>query len=465
MRAPDFSAWRHKVTKPVVIVAVSMMLLTQYSEYRGWTAGLEGQIINRYLGARQGSAARANPVEVVAINVDDYRRYFNSESPLPALPFKALITTLLGASPAVLGVDIETAEQKEGYGDWIFPISPPIIWATRFDGELHEPDYWRWMLEWRAPVPEGEPGLVLGRPVAQIGEVPLWAVPIFASDEDESIRQVPRVWHRKNGEELLDNTMPGALAAAYCQRVECRQSDDAKSAYIRPVSPDTLHRTKRGLSSIVRCIDPPDPTERATCKKFELLQDATRQPSPMLAGKVVLLGGDYSEDRFKVFGLQGVPGVLLNAAATEAELFGPTIRPFPRFLGVVFDVILGIITGLILEQHGLSLRRRTSYAVAMVVPVFAVSVVLLLAGFLWVGWAVILFGTTGWHVIAANVTANSGRGGLQPSSSHAPQALARPDGLTTLNEVVVERVEERTEERVTTRTIAHHETRDGAQTP
>jgi CHASE2 domain-containing sensor protein len=348
-----------------VLIAFVMALAIHLVEYYGWLAGAEGRAADAYLTTTFDSASEAPPVVTLAIDNQDYREYFNDSSPLDAAALMQLVVAVQSAEPTVVGVDILT-ESGEYDADSNYQRARalntaileaparrvPVVWAgdARVPGNVREAIFLHWLFQHETfrLVRGVQPGRMrMSDPMGWLG------VPIFPLERDRAVRRVPRTWtDDATGRSRL--TFAGTIAWLYCT------STGACPSY----QPQAHGHGEDIFISYAR--NPPAPTYRIrevfTCTALEKSPKGSLclewqwkdgKPPDDLAGSIVLIGGTYdaSKDFFAAPTEKPIAGLLLNAQAVRAEIAGPTVTEWPRWVTLLLDTGVGLLIALIFSGH------------------------------------------------------------------------------------------------------------------
>lgn len=399
------------VGRLLVTVAVSFVMAvgSQYPEYIGVFASVQGMVANKYL-ARSGAAEPADIV-TVAIDDEDYRRFFDSKSPLNPVAVMGLVEQLRALQPAVIGVDIVTEGAE--YREWPNRAAKgdvSVVWVASGRYASEPVGFFPWLFgasEELIVIPDR----VLGQPVT--GSTRDWGMPVFPTDDDRVLRRLPRSWlNRNQADSRFLNTWARVVAERYCGPQSCHDHGDADEVLLTYGS--RAPEPRYMVHDLFTCESPTIPADGSgICERWGV--NSTKEWQS-LAGKVVLLGGVFGDARdfHPTPGGENTSGLMINALAVRTEIDGPTTVESSRLLGVVFDFATGLLVGFLFNRPRRSLRWKTWSSLALVVPAFGLSVLLFwLGNTLWLSWVVMLVSSAAWGIVFEN---------LQHAEGSEPQA-------------------------------------------
>jgi CHASE2 domain-containing sensor protein len=400
-----------------VAISFAMAVGSQYPEYRGVFASVQGMVTNLYL-ASKSEAARADVV-TVAIDDDDYQRFFNGTSPLNPAAVMGLVEALraLEPAPAVIGVDILT--EGEEYREWPNRAAKggvPVVWAASGRYASEPVGFFPWLFgasEELIVIPDK----VLGLPVSRSTRD--WGMPVFPADDDRNLRRLPRSWlNRNESDSRFDNTLARVVAERYCWPQGCHDHGDAGEVLLTYGS--RVPEPRYMVRDLFTCEAWKIPADKSRiCEQWGLNSaEAAAKERELLDGKVVLLGGVFgaARDFYPTPGGESTSGLMINALAVRTEIDGPTIVESSRLLGVGFDFATGLLVGFIFARPRRSLRWKTWSSLALVVPAFGLSVLLFwLGNTLWLSWVVMLVSSAGWGIVQENIRHGKHRETVEPA--------------------------------------------------
>lgn len=282
---------------------------------------------------RSNAPREGSPVVVIRITDNDYRTYFNKQSPLNPDALVRIIGAIAEADPAVIGVDIDTSDSS--FGAVQIPHAWPIVWA-------------------RAVSREASGKL---RPLGVLGgrrPAPCSGVVTLKAEADRVVRRYQRMFFEEEMDDPRLCEQPGTAieigGGQLCERELCplpsftwavvNRYDPSRFAQSRPqselseglainfagnldVAEEEGHEPESGLDLTVQeVLDATDEAAPTALKKRfkELLQ-----------GKIVLLGGGFATARDRHATPLGLmTGVRINAQAIETEHEGGGLPPPTR---------------------------------------------------------------------------------------------------------------------------------------
>lgn len=275
------------------------------------------------------SAATSSDVVLVTIDDDDYRKMFGNRSPLDAGALRTIIDAVLAQSPAVLGVDISTAEAGDaGLRDIVSRTKTPVVWVRDAFTQSSPSRDATWELD-RVLGADEPPG------GANVG------LSTFPLDADRLVRGYYRhVSLRTSGGERTLASLAWAVVEAYCP----------------PQTPADPRRDQRGCDKVRnrgRTETSKPETEEPLRFNFAGESYTFRKvaagaveaaPPGLFKDHVVLIGGTFGAGRdFYATPLGRMSGVELTAMAIEAELNGGGITTANEALMIAMDLAAGVL--------------------------------------------------------------------------------------------------------------------------
>lgn len=321
-----------------VLLSILILLGLQWLEFQGWLPLLNGRILDVMLRHRAAQADSAASTHICVIGVDDdaYSNIFDNKSPMYPDRVSALVEKVADASPKVIGVDIRTEgdEYRKRIRE-LTKIPSSIVWISSFKPvETYVAPFSSWLF--------GAQDRFTVAPFAVLGTSPFdlqklrqtnWGIPLFARDEDASIRRFSRFVSV-----APDEVQGGGYAPSWARRVadvycepQCH-SETADEVYIsyagtRP----QLYR----VSDLFRYAGP---------KQGYQAKDAWAELKKDLLGKIVLIGGTFHESNDFYKTPKGeLPGLVVNAYAVKAELNGSGLEPVSQPLAWILDLLLALL--------------------------------------------------------------------------------------------------------------------------
>lgn len=298
---------------PLIVI---VMLATLFLEGAGWLRGFETHTLDAGLRLMARHHA-SEDIYIVRISDADYDFLFHRQSPLDGRALYDLLAAIAAGRPAVIGVDLDTADVSLPSNWGSPPRWPPIVWARAAGGEGEE-------IEAFGVLGGSNPGLLSG-------------LSLLPRDPDGIVRRYRRRF-RVGGEEL--DAFPWAVARAYCGLAEHRTDltcrNRAKSApgdWLLNVFAERYEFEHLNAAHVMQASQGPD--------------WATEGP---LHGKIVLVGGCYKAARDEYITPFGpMAGVALMAQALQSDLRGSAIPPGSLPIILLVDVVGGLTLVLLHE--------------------------------------------------------------------------------------------------------------------
>jgi CHASE2 domain-containing sensor protein len=304
-----------------IIVAAS--LCTWVAHKGGWLDSFENTALDLYFSAKTPRDARH--VVLVTITDDDYQNLFSAHSPLRPSMLKLIIDAILAGEPAVVGVDVLTADVDPALFEDL--RKRQVIWAQDArpeSGPTGHAQPQRWRLE-----------RVLGRDALAPGIKTGLAV--FPRDRDGLIRRSFREFESQveNGS-IVRPTLAWALVREYCRSVGgapgCKSDTTEEGAH----KGDALWMNFAGDRYSFRKI-----AAGAVYDSWTKHQEA---PSRDFKGAIVILGGTFAAARDSYRTPVGeLAGVELMAFAVESELEARGIRQSNAALMLSAEFVISIL--------------------------------------------------------------------------------------------------------------------------
>lgn len=285
----------------------------------------------------------AGHCRIVMVSREDYETYFDGVSPLDLDKLACAIGKLLDLGPAVIVVDFDTESRKFAKMD---PFGQRVVWARGADAD--------------------ENGKI--KPLDVLGNSnppPFWGLALFPRDPDWTIREFPRYMLADNSQWMP--TLHWAAVEAFCRSTSSRDclvtSSGAAQREEGALSLQVFHSQYAFPPLSLGHFVQNNKTDPHGCTASW----GNQHPSLTnpLHGKIVFLGGSYSNaDRHHTpFGLR--PGVEIVASATEAELDPQKPGQVGLWSSIALKLVLGI--AVIACHHFL----RPAYALFAVMGVLA----------------------------------------------------------------------------------------------
>jgi len=405
------------------LITLIVSVASQYPDFRGVFAGVVGGVSNRYLSWT--SPLGSTEIATVAIDDDDYRRFFDARSPLDPVAVVGLVETLRALRPAVLGVDLLT--EDDAYKDWpqgramkeAFTTqqrpdvsSVPVVWAASAQSSTEAVGFFGWLFGGQDEIVV-IPGSVLGTAARE--DRPDWGIPIFPLDDDRTVRRLPRSWLNRERDDIAStNTFARAVAWRYCRTRSCHDHEGADEVLLTFGRSSSLRTYS--VRDLLECGESTLPVGASgTCRNWRLKVDATGRA---WSNTILLIGGTFSasRDAYPSPAGESTPGLMLNALGIRAEIEGPTLVESSKLFGLVLDIVVGLIVGYLFKKPGKSLRWKTWASLLLIFPAFLLSVGLFFwLDMLWVTWVVMLVSSMAWNVVIENLSHHD-----HPSNTSGP---------------------------------------------
>lgn len=275
------------------------------------------------------SAATSSDVVLVTIGDDDYRKMFDNRSPLDAGALRTIIGAVLKQSPAVLGVDISTADANDAnLRDVISQTKTAVVWARdAFTRSTPSRDA-TWELD-RVLGADDPPG------GATVG------LSTFPQDADRLVRGYYRhVPLKSPGGDAAPASLAWAVVEAYCpQKAPADPQQDPRGcANVRERA--RLDTSKKGSEEPLRFNFA---GESYTFRKVAA-GAVEAAPPGLFEHRIVLIGGTFAAGRdLYATPLGQMFGVELTAMAIEVELNGGGVTTANEVLMVAMDLAAGVL--------------------------------------------------------------------------------------------------------------------------
>jgi CHASE2 domain-containing sensor protein len=253
----------------------------------------------------------ASPVVLVIITDQDYQQLFNSKSPLlhdsngqdTGGTLKAIIDKIAEGKPAVIGVDIDTSDER--YANLEFKSEPPIVWEQEIAENTTR----------SKSIP------VLGNNKSSRH---LTGVPFLLRDQDGVVRFYARHTRVPDGLPSLPWEVVRTYSKATSPKTKCLAEDpsDQEPRLILYSSPSQVSRSQLSAGSVL----------------------ALNSVEDRFAGKIVLLGGDYlGMDRHKtplsseMLGVEVLANIIETDWRTDCAGGSPELSKTSRFVLLFFQ--------------------------------------------------------------------------------------------------------------------------------
>jgi CHASE2 domain-containing sensor protein len=271
----------------------------------------------------------SSDVLLVTIGDDDYRTMFGNRSPLDPARLRTLIEAVLKQSPAVLGVDISTADDGDAQlREVLSKTGPEIVWVR--DAFFTEPSSSRTAtLQLDRVLGGNDPP-----PHASVG------LSIFPQDADRLVRgYYRRVPLKTTAGDIAPPSLAWAIVEAYCQpRLTADPSSNPRPCI--DVSRAPIEAQK-------------DPADEPLWFNFagesyqfrKVAAGAVESAPPgLFSNRIVLIGGTFGAGRdLYATPLGRMFGVELTALAIEVELHGGGITAANEMVMIAMDLAAGVL--------------------------------------------------------------------------------------------------------------------------
>jgi len=272
------------------------------------------------------AAPESGDVVIVNISDDDYRQTFKGRSPLNPRPLQELIDSVLKQSPAVVGIDISTADADDA------PLlrhyertTTPIVWvrdAFALDASAARTQTWQLDSVLGAQNPPA--GIRTG-------------LSLFPRDADRFVRGYYRHVPLKTTD---GDIAPASFAWAIVQTF-CSSPAGARNTMCTALlGRERQEAGDAGEHELLRFNFAGD---RYTFRKVPATTVAAAPPG-LFANAIVLVGGTFAAARdFYATPFGPMAGVELTALAVESELKGGGITAANEILMIVMDLVAGVV--------------------------------------------------------------------------------------------------------------------------
>ena len=321
-------------------VIVALVILTWIFGHSGVLHRIERVVSDAEI--RINRVPADSPVVIVDIDDEDYRDLFRSTSPLNPIQLEQLISDIAKGQPSVIGIDIDTSDERFAAQFALEDLGPQIVWEREI----------RDIPEQGTESEQLEPLDILGgqkniNPSTNSSGLPL----LIDDSEDKVTRRYRRSISTRRG---MLPSLPYAIAKAYLQNEPNRLSklqDSQKDLLIR------YSGRREGSHQL-----------HFSARKLTELSKHWPEASP-IRGKIVLLGGSYLGQDQHETPIGQLAGLEVMANVVETELAGGGEQPPSS--AVVFLLELFEAFVLILLFHALRFRLALIWCV-LLIPVMAI---------------------------------------------------------------------------------------------
>lgn len=263
---------------------------------------------------RMSAPPRESRVAIVMIGDEEYENEFKKDGSLNPAKLRELISAIAKGNPKVIGVDIDTSDQR--YRDFQFDqVGPPVVWVRAVYEPLTD-----------IPTPRD----VLGGKDPKLNDEPHSGLPLLY-DINRVTRLYRRIIETTEGRQL---SFPWAVVKRY----------DPQLAGERQATTDHLIIGFAGTSS----------EELSASQILKVANDPTWSDNDKIKNKIVLIGVSYlGQDRHET-PIGEKQGVQNMAAVIETELNGGGIKQPDDFAFLP----LWILQGVVLVSLSQYFRRR-----------------------------------------------------------------------------------------------------------
>lgn len=340
--------------KWAVLLSILILIGLQWLEFQGWLPLLNGRILDAILRhhASQSDTAASAEIYVIGIDDDAYSTIFDNRSPMDPNGVSALVEAVADANPKVIGVDIRTEGMEYRNQIKAFKKIPSsIVWISSFKPvETYVAPFSSWLF--------GAQDRFTVAPFAVLGMSPFelpklrqtnWGIPLFARDEDASIRRFSRFVSV-----APDEVQGGGYAPSWARRVadvycepQCH-SETADEVYISYAgAAPKLYR----VSDLFRYAGPK--------QGYRPKDTAWPQLKANLLGKIVLIGGTFHESGDFYRTPKGeLAGLVVNAYAVKAELNGSGLEAVSQPLAWILDLVVALLIIAVCDEQVLKGLNR-----------------------------------------------------------------------------------------------------------
>ncbi len=363
-RVPFHHEWLHHVLA-LVIITIVILLLEQTSILEG----VESLGFDRM--ARSYPAKVSQDIYLVEITDDDYRTHFKDTSPLDPKKLALLLHRIHDLHPKTLGVDLDTEDPKVLNDPEMKNLRQyrDIIWAVVPEVDSSESE-------------RGVNQSFVLAPSAGDFRFGSRALPTFPRDSDGVVRRF------RDGYRATLDGRPQELAS-----LGCALAHNDGSASECTENPKVRRFSLVGSNQTFKTVDADEFLGDDYKSREKARRASGDQTASPLAGKIVLVGGNYRAARDSYVTSAGErPGIEVIADAAQSYLpGGKSILEAPWWASGLFDLLIG--TGVIFLYW--FFRLKTAFwlnLLAAPVAAMAISFVVFLFVHYWLAFAPVLFG-------------------------------------------------------------------------
>lgn len=330
-----------------------MSTLTTLAQKLGLLDSFESVAVDAYIAS--AAPRQVGDLVIVTITDDDYRNpdLFGGLSPLNASKLRALVDAIVSGGPAVIGVDVSTADADKARA-FEKLRDPRIVWVQdaiqEASGESGSAEA-RWHLDGVLGRDTPEEGLQVG-------------LSLFPRDSDGFVRRYHRQLPLKTAEGTITRpSLPWSILQRYCAAASSPECGRIRNEAATE-GHEALWFNFAGDRYAFRRI-PAGAIYQAWVQDGKL-------PTEDFRGKIVLLGGTFSAAR-DVYPtpLGQVAGVELTAFAIESELHGGGIRSSNHLLMLIVEFMVAVAL-VWLNWRWTPGSRMNAVVISMAIPVLAV---------------------------------------------------------------------------------------------
>jgi CHASE2 domain-containing sensor protein len=356
-------------------------------ELAGWLDWLQNYALDRVLELNQ--SRQSDRVVLIPITDADYEnpQYFNATSPLDPQKVLEAVNYLAQARPAVIGVDLDTSDKRyanlplNSHGVSIVwgrgaRVSGPSLSGAGIRPKRSITQLWRRPPLFVAPLPflggKFEPHIH----DLELTTLPTSGVALMPADSDHVVRSYLRSFDvKQNGAEPYHvDSLPWAITKAYCQY--CREHPDDPRGISAPraekilTAEDKSEAEERG--QVFNFSYDPGRFRQIAFSDF-VQQNRDKlwpQDHSPLQGRVVILGGEFSQSRDVHFTPVGERyGLEMVAEAVDGEIE----HRFIGHLAIWSAMLLELVAGLALVWvHWWLHRPWAVYAMTLMIIVLSI---------------------------------------------------------------------------------------------
>ena len=322
-----------------IIIAVSVV--TIILEHFGVLKPFETAALDKFLALKAPTFAQH--VQIVEITDEDYEQLFDKTSPLNAKTIEYLIGVVAEFRPAVIGVDIDTSDEKfrrlEISKDW-----PPIVWGRR----VRVIDQMNSLRQDELPHTESLPLLQVGDVLGdgQSSQEVISAAVVLPVDSDKRVRHHKRAVLVTTGEgdPVMMDTFHWSLVKQFCNlKANSSECESVREIIGQGEEKNTGEDLIINSSVDLYSFAPPINAERLLLQTTSDEIEETHKLGDQIRNHIVIIGGTFHQANGEYSTPMGRKyGVELLAQAVESEMTGRGIKPASKYLILSVELLVGI---------------------------------------------------------------------------------------------------------------------------